>query len=375
MNKILIISAFAPGINTAGQAFTLKLLRDLSVDHQIDLCYFCNTASEASLSIKNVNTLSAVYLSPVIRLLHVASLPFLHPLFTSRFNWLLAFKLRSVVTDYDVVFFDFSQVFVYALFLPHTNKYAMAHDVVTQMYGRRKGWLARINTVVSRFSERFVMRRSGAKVFCFSNKDCRLVNEYFNVEADQVDFYLDERIYAIDPVTIKRHNKFVFYGAWGRRENSYGLLWFLTKVMPLLGGQCRFIVIGSGVSEEVRDAALLYGDAVEFAGFVDNPYELLAGARALVAPLFEGAGVKVKVLEALACGTQVIGTEICFEGIDEQLLVHCHNCTNAAEFADILNTLLGKDMQKARAAFLANYPRNTMGSVLRTACQAHQRNR
>ena len=50
-------------------------------------------------------------------------------------------------------------------------------------------------------------------------------------------------------------------------------------------------------------------------GFVDDPYLLLSHAKALVSPLFNGAGIKVKVIESLACGTPVIGTEIAFEGL------------------------------------------------------------
>lgn len=368
VKKILIVSAFAPDNRTAGQAFTLKLLQDLSEDHQVDLCYFYNDVQGATLSIQNVSTLSAVYLSPFKRLCSVVKLPFLHPIFTSRFNCLLTLKLRSVVKKYDVVYFDFSQVFIYTLFLPHSNKIAMAHDIIAQMYGRRVGWFSRINAVFSRFSENFIIRRSGARIFCFSDKDCRLAHEYFGVEAKRVDFYLDERILALEMEKIERHEKFVFYGAWGRRENLIGILWFIEKVMPLLPNSLRFVVVGSGVSEELRSAAQVFGDAIEFAGFVDNPYDLLAGAKALIAPLFEGAGVKVKVLESLACGTPVIGTDICFEGIDEKHLVHCQSCSSPAEFANTLNTFMSRNSQQARTAFLEDYPRNTMGNFIRNKC-------
>ena len=51
-------------------------------------------------------------------------------------------------------------------------------------------------------------------------------------------------------------------------------------------------------------------------GFVDNPYKIMSESLGLIAPLFHGAGIKVKVIESLACGTPVIGTEVAFEGID-----------------------------------------------------------
>jgi glycosyltransferase involved in cell wall biosynthesis len=366
MKKIMIITAFAPNNNTAGQAFTMRLLKDIARDHLVDLCFFHDPQTAPDFALANVKVLFAERLTFFRRLLGAVSAPFLHPLFTSRFSMKKALYLRSIAHNYDAVYFDFSQTFIYAPFIRHRNKVALAHDIITQMYDRRSGIPARFHALFSKFSERLLMRGLGARLYCFSEKDCRLVAAYFGESAGTVDFYLDERIYEIRLDEVVQHNRFVFYGAWGRRENSSGLLWFLANVMPLLDADCRFIIIGSGVTEELREAAQVFGDAIEFSGFVDNPYPLLAGARALVAPLFEGAGVKVKVLEALACGTPVIGTEVSFEGIAAELPANCQSCTNdAAAFAHALNTPIIQDRQQARAAFLAAYPRNTMGDILR----------
>ena len=51
-------------------------------------------------------------------------------------------------------------------------------------------------------------------------------------------------------------------------------------------------------------------------GFVENPYGYIAEAQGLIAPLFHGAGIKVKVVEALALGTPVLGSAVAWEGID-----------------------------------------------------------
>ena len=54
---------------------------------------------------------------------------------------------------------------------------------------------------------------------------------------------------------------------------------------------------------------------LDILGFVDDPYKILSQSKALISPLFTGAGIKVKVIEALACGIPVIGTDIAFEGL------------------------------------------------------------
>jgi glycosyltransferase involved in cell wall biosynthesis len=368
MKKILVITAYAPGSNSAGQAFTLRLLQDLSEDHLIDLCYFDSNTHDHGVPVKNVKVLSSITLSKTRRLTGAASLPFFHPLFTCRFSFKLALYLRSISSNYDVVYFEFSQVFIYTLFIRHSNKLALSIDIVTQMYERRKGWLARLNTAFCRFTEGFILKHSGAKIYSFSSKDCELAFDYFGIEAEQVDLYIDNSIHDVDIARVERHDKFLFYGAWGRRENSSGLFWFLANVMPLLDTACRFVIVGSGISNELRQAAKPYGSALEFAGFIDNPYEFLAGARALVAPLFEGAGVKVKVLESLACGTPIVGTEVSFEGISTRHLSSCHNCRTAEEFAAVLNNFVPVDKQRLRDSFLEVYPSKTMGAIIREAC-------
>ena len=62
------------------------------------------------------------------------------------------------------------------------------------------------------------------------------------------------------------------------------------------------VTMASGRAERLsslRDGADL--------GFVENPYGYIAEAQGLIAPLFHGAGIKVKVVEALALG----GEDLC----------------------------------------------------------------
>ncbi|MBT40012.1 MAG: glycosyltransferase family 4 protein [Myxococcota bacterium] len=54
------------------------------------------------------------------------------------------------------------------------------------------------------------------------------------------------------------------------------------------------------------------------AGFVDDIAEELRGADAYAAPLRIGGGMKNKVLEAMACGLPVVGTEEAFSGLEVQ---------------------------------------------------------
>jgi glycosyltransferase involved in cell wall biosynthesis len=103
--------------------------------------------------------------------------------------------------------------------------------------------------------------------------------------------------------------------AWSRAENMEGLTWFFNKVAPLIDFEATIVIIGKGLTKDYLRCNNP-NIKIQLLGFVDNPYPEVSNCRAFLSPLFNGAGVKQKVFEALACGTPVIGNEIAFEGID-----------------------------------------------------------
>lgn len=213
-----------------------------------------------------------------------------------------------------MLYFDFSQVHIYSLFVNHPNKVLMCHDVICQKFLRKgKLFLPWIKSCEKK------LLRSAKKIITFSHKDCEVIKKEYGLDSTAVNFYLKNGHFDYEEASIdKIENKFCFYGAWNRTENSAGLEWFLENVCPKLSASndFQFVVVGGGITESLKSKISAYKN-FKILGFVEAPVVEIAKCQALVAPLFKGAGVKVKVIDALSSGTPVIGTEVAFEGIED----------------------------------------------------------
>lgn len=309
MKKILFISAFPPGNKTAGQNYTAQLLKDISSSYEVDLIYWSYPGHSAIVPLE-VKVLDEVKLTLWRKVLSTLSLFLLFPLFTARFNLRMLRRLSAIASSYDILYFDFSQVFVYSLFIKHPCKVFMCHDVIAQKFARKR--FSGLFLWNVKMTENLLLRTAAVRI-CFSDKDVDYIRQTYGLESERVSFYLSDLIGRLDTSKIAIEDFYVFYGAWNRPENYEGLIWFCTEVLPHCDIRC--VVVGGGMGQEVRNK--ITSDKVQLTGFVENPYEYIARSSCLIAPLFQGAGVKVKVIESLACGTPVIGTDIAAEGIPE----------------------------------------------------------
>lgn len=359
--NILFITAFPPNQKTAGQDYSRRLLDDLaSRGHKISLIYaeYPGHAVELSQQIKIL-----AKITPSLK--NCLSFPLVNPFFTKRFDRNILALIQKVATDFDMIYFDFSQVHLYSLFVNHPNKILMCHDVICQKFSRK----GRIFLPWIKSSEKKLMC-SASKIITFSHKDCSVIKSEYGLDSTAVNFYLKNGHFDYEKAGIKKiENKFCFYGAWNRMENSSGLEWFLENVYPKLpdSANFQFVVIGGGITEELKSKISAYKN-FKILGFVENPVVEIAKCQSLIAPLFKGAGVKVKVIDALSSGTSVIGTEVAFEGIEDnstnQLFFEAaiaEKKNTSQKFADILNnwkTISPAQKQSSVDEFFDRYNRN-----------------
>ena len=257
----------------------------------------------------------------------------------------------------DVIILEWTKMVLMAQsvqsLFPDARLIASEHDVSFQGAERRyfqaKGLKRK---VLKRKYERLKKRELEALKLCSivmpqSEKDKKLLVQ--NSVPEQKIFVLTP--YYHDMSYIKRENlnhDILFWGAMYREENFQAALWFIEQVMPLLKDtDVRFIIAGNRPPQELRDRA---SDRVLVTGFVEDESELFSHSMCFVSPLLLGAGIKVKVLEALSAGIPVLTNQIGIEGIPAVDGVSYYHCDTAEQYAEKIISLIDNRKEQDRIA-------------------------
>ena len=147
--------------------------------------------------------------------------------------------------------------------------------------------------------------------------------------------------YFHDMKDIKRsrsNHDILFWGAMGRSENAEACRWFITNVMPLLSDtNIRFVIAGNNPPNDLLQQQ---SDRIIVTGYVEDETALFENSLCFVCPLLNGAGIKVKVLEAMSSGIPVITNDIGIEGIPGEDGLSYYRCDTPEQYAETIRNLV-----------------------------------
>ncbi len=204
-------------------------------------------------------------------------------------------------------------------------------------------------------SERNIARHSD-RTIVLSEREARELKRLYGRQADAIipitlKDEFDESCKPTSPPAAKNGMQTGLFVGSSFYANVHAVEWFAKNVAPQLK-DTKIIVVGKGFERERR----LQTDVMRIVGTVDSVAEYYKEADFVIAPIFKGAGMKVKTAEAMMYGKTIIGTPEAFEGYSE-VGKYGVICRSAEDFASAIN---GRAFHAgfnaaARGCFLRHY--------------------
>lgn len=166
-------------------------------------------------------------------------------------------------------------------------------------------------------------------------------------------------------------NSLLFVGNYEYPPNVEAALLLIDKIFPVVRAavpDATLSIVGNGPPDTLKDRA---GEGIVITGRVDDIREAYAQAAVFVSPLITGAGIKNKILEALAMRVPVVATPLSMDGIRVQ---HGHDAliSSVDQMAETIirllqNETLQRDLgQAGRALIESEYSWQTVGAEYET---------
>lgn len=168
------------------------------------------------------------------------------------------------------------------------------------------------------------------RIICLNNRDSQMLNKIYGRYATDINPLCidDSNESKHRAVTSSSSNVFGLFVGGAFYANVSGVRWFAQHVAHLL--PCLIFVVGRGF-EEYSSELERYPN-IKVVGMVEHVEEWYQRASFVIAPIFDGSGMKTKVAEALMYGRPVVGSSEAFVGYEDVVADAGIVCNNEDEF-------------------------------------------
>lgn len=217
--------------------------------------------------------------------------------------------------------------------LPHVEVCTFFHNVEARFFLgsmlQQKTLRALAVLAVNFLAERRAVRFSD-KIICLSQRDSGLLQMVYGRAATHVSplAVQDKTSLIFDQCAKPGAERFALFVGGTFYANLTGITWFVQHVVPRI--QIKTYIIGRGF--EAYKAELEREGKVQVVGAVDNLDDWYRDAHFVIAPIFDGSGMKTKVAEALMFGKKIIGTPEAFSGYEDVVNRAGWCCVTADDF-------------------------------------------
>lgn len=279
-----------------------------------------------------------------------------HPYVTSKFENDEMYKEIDMCfhsQDWDIVFIDYLNMYIYGEFIIKKYKghyrylvfkdHNKEYEIVKQAYENEHGL------------KKIILNKEWKSTFEYEKKAINAADIVFSVCEDNTLFMkkYNKNAYTMLPTfsikTCKRRkktgNEILYIGnlSWG--ANMEGVKWFADRVLPLVREKlpdATLTIVGSGPASNPfsdREGIIYKGYVKDIDGLYDN-YSVF------VVPLFEGSGIRIKILDAFNNDIPVVSTLIGCGTINAEDRVEIMIANDAESFSSAVVELLNNEKMR-----------------------------
>jgi len=251
----------------------------------------------------------------------------------SRFRSFRSKKMKQCIGNmveqsrYDVVVTEFArmgQLIYHNPYLPAVRRVMSCHRSLSMFHEEEVAYLGLSPVALyEKFRQKgmkayeFDLYRSADQVLVLTPQErywmlSRIQSVHVSVVPGGVDV-----AYYQKKMDIEQEEAIVFTGSYRDPSNEDAVLWFILNVWPLLltkNPGLKFYVVGPAPTPAMLQLAE-QNTGVHVVGNVDDLRNYLQRAKVFVCPVRLGAGIRTKVLEAMAAGIPIVSTVLGMEGV------------------------------------------------------------
>ena len=230
---------------------------------------------------------------------------------------LIRFIRKLVKIRAKKIIFSHHSIFYLALFCSREKRIFLLHDLMCTR-ARSRG--------ASRRLQRFTLRlelsiyQLSPIIFVQSYHEWRLLRKFLNRQI----FLISCCSLKLQEKKLGLQNNIAVISDWRRQENSHGALQFFAPddAMRYLGSPLLFNFFGfqsATIANKLNVKLKSSKIRITNGGFFNNLTDINEGY--FFVPIYQGAGIKRKTLEALCAGRMVVGTRAAFIGLPPWLIL------------------------------------------------------
>ena len=343
--NILEITFIPPSKDSGGGLGVYQSIRSLAYNGNVDYIgpeYNQNIFCECPNTVNNIAILNAKR-SGIFKIMYRL---FVNKVSTSFYDQWLVAKRGIEWEKYDFIHIEFSRYEFLVEECHRHNKKCMIRihniekDYLYSLFRLSQKFLDFLRYKSFEINEKAVFSKADFFIF-ITNNDIKRANELYGIKNSKI---------GLNPVcldqadviqSMKTHCKTVLMtGSLSYGPNAEGIIWFIEHVwgeIEPLETDVNLLIAGSYPGTELIEAVSHYRKIK----LIDTP-EVMSpyfnSSDLYVASVFAGAGMKVKVAEALSYGLPVIGTKHAFIGY-ENISYGKFEANTKEEFVNVIRNL------------------------------------